>query len=143
MKRTSTFALYQPAAFGGRSGIALIVGVVIGLLSGMTGVGGGIFLSPIVLLMHWAKAKETSAVAVAFILVNSIAGLAGHISAISFVPINDLVYWAPAALIGGWIGSELGTRVLAVSGVRRWLSVVLVLAGAKLLIDPILSLVHR
>jgi uncharacterized protein len=122
--------------------IALVIGAVIGLLSGLTGVGGGIFLSPVILLMHWAKAKETSGVAVAFILVNSIAGLLGHVSSVSYVP-HDIVYWAPAALIGGCIGTELGTRVLPVAGVRRWLSVVLVLAGAKLLWEATVLLLHR
>jgi uncharacterized protein len=121
--------------------IALILGAGIGLLSGLTGVGGGIFLSPIILLMHWARAKETSGVAVAFILVNSIAGLLGHLSAVAYVP-GAIAYWAPAALIGGLIGSELGTRVLPVAGVRRWLSIVLVLAGAKLLWEAIALLLH-
>src|SRR5437762_290506 len=88
---------------------ALLLGAAIGLLSGLTGVGGGIFLSPLLLLMHWEKTKETSGVSVTFILVNSIAGMLGHVSAISFIP-ADIIYWAPPALIGGWIGSELGTR---------------------------------
>lgn len=122
--------------------LALIIGAAIGLLSGLTGVGGGIFLSPILLLMHWAKAKETSGVAVAFILVNSIAGLLGHASSVSVVP-RTIVYWAPAALIGGWIGTELGTRVLPVAGVRRWLSVVLLLAGLKLAFEATMLLLHR
>ncbi len=122
--------------------LALIIGAVIGLLSGLTGVGGGIFLSPVLLLMHWARAKETSGVAVAFILVNSIAGLLGHVSSVSLLP-PEIIYWAPAALIGGWIGTELGTRVLPVAGVRRWLSVVLVLAGAKLLWEATALLIHR
>ncbi len=122
--------------------IALLLGAAIGLLSGLTGVGGGIFLSPVLLLMHWAKAKETSAVAVTFILVNSIAGLLGHVSAISYLP-NNITFWAPAALVGGWIGTELGTRVLPVVGVRRWLSVVLLLAGLKLVIEASLIAIHR
>lgn len=122
--------------------LALIVGAAIGLLSGLTGVGGGIFLSPVLLLMHWAETKETSGVSVAFILVNSIAGLSGHASAISFIP-PSIVYWAPAALIGGWIGTELGTRVLPVSNIRKWLSVVLALAGLKLLGEAILLLIGR
>src|SRR3989440_6544257 len=112
--------------------MALIIGAAIGLLSGLTGVGGGIFLSPVLLLMHWAKTKETSGVAVAFILVNSIAGLFGHAASVSVVP-STIAYWAPAALVGGWIGTELGTRVLPIAGVRRWLSLVLILAGGKLL----------
>src|SRR5213596_3393130 len=79
---------------------ALAIGAVIGLISGLTGVGGGIFLSPVLLLMHWAKTKETSGVAVAFILVNSFAGLLGHGSSVSLLP-PEIIYWAPAALIGG------------------------------------------
>ena len=119
--------------------IAVCLGAVIGLLSGLTGVGGGIFLSPVLLLMHWTTTKETSGVAAAFILVNSIAGLLGHVSAVSFVS-NDITYFAPAALIGGWIGTELGTRVLPIAGIRRWLSLVLVLAGLKLISEV---LIHR
>ena len=122
--------------------IALCLGAVIGLLSGLTGVGGGIFLSPVLLLMRWTSTKQTSGVAVSFILVNSIAGLLGHVSAVSFLA-GDIVYWAPAALIGGWIGTELGTRVLPIAGIRRWLSVVLVLAGLKLLAEAILRLIHK
>jgi uncharacterized membrane protein YfcA len=122
--------------------LALILGAAIGMLSGLTGVGGGIFLSPVLLLMHWAETKETSGVSVAFILVNSIAGLAGHASAITFIP-PSIVYWAPAALIGGWIGTELGTRVLPVSNIRKWLAVVLGLAGLKLLGEATLLLIGR
>jgi uncharacterized protein len=121
---------------------ALIIGAAIGLLSGLTGVGGGIFLSPVLLMMHWARTKETSGVAVAFILVNSIAGLLGHVSSLALVP-REIIYWAPAAVIGGWIGTLLGTRVLPVAGIRRWLSVVLVLAGAKLLWEAAAILLHR
>ncbi|MDX6528961.1 MAG: uncharacterized protein QOH41_1251 [Blastocatellia bacterium] len=122
--------------------IALILGAAIGLLSGLTGVGGGIFLSPVLLLMHWARTKETSGVSAAFILVNSIAGLLGHVSAVSLIP-SGIIYWAPAALIGGWVGSELGTRVLPVYNIRKWLSVVLVLAGLKLMSEAILLLIGR
>jgi len=122
--------------------LALIIGALIGLLSGLTGVGGGIFLSPILLLMDWAKTRETSGVAVTFILVNSIAGLLGHVSSLAVVP-NEIIYWAPAALVGGWIGTHLGTRLLPIAGIRRWLSVVLVLAGAKLLWEAVTLLLHR
>jgi uncharacterized membrane protein YfcA len=122
--------------------MALILGAAIGLLSGLTGVGGGIFLSPVLLLMHWAKTKETSGVAAAFILFNSIAGLLGNISAISFIP-TGITYWAPAALIGGWIGTELGTQRLPILWIRKWLSAVLVLAGLKLTGEAILLLIGR
>ncbi|MFN2578478.1 MAG: sulfite exporter TauE/SafE family protein [Pyrinomonadaceae bacterium] len=121
---------------------ALAIGAAIGLLSGLTGVGGGIFLSPVLLIMHWAGTKETSGVAVAFILVNSVSGLLGQASSLALVP-HEIIYWAPAAVIGGWIGTILGTRVLRVAGIRRWLSVVLVLAGAKLLWEATVLLLHR
>src|SRR5687767_11327009 len=89
--------------------ISLVLGAALGLLSGLTGVGGGIFLSPLLLLMGWAGTRETAAVSAVFILVNSIAGLLGHVSAVAAVPAAIFV-WAPLALIGGWIGSGLGTR---------------------------------
>jgi uncharacterized membrane protein YfcA len=128
-------------------GFALILGAAIGFLSGLTGVGGGIFLSPLLLLMGWAKTKETSGVSVTFILVNSIAGLLGHglfnhLTALESLPHAAFV-WAPAVLVGGWIGTELGTRRLPVAGIRRWLSVVLVIAGLKLLSEVIPLLLHR
>ena len=128
-------------------GIALIWGAAIGLISGLTGVGGGIFLSPLLLMMRWAPTRETSGVSVTFILVNSIAGLLGHglfahVATVSTLPRTALM-WAPAALIGGFIGTELGTRRLPIAGIRRWLSVVLVVAGLKLLSEAILPLLHR
>ena len=122
--------------------IALILGAGLGLLSGLTGVGGGIFLSPVLLLMNWAKTKETSSVSAAFILFNSIAGLLGNISAIAYVP-NSITYWAPAVLIGGWIGTELGTRRLPIPQLRKWLSAVLVLAGLKLMAEAVLIMIGR
>jgi uncharacterized membrane protein YfcA len=130
-------------------GVALILGAAIGLLSGLTGVGGGIFLSPLLLMMNWAKTKETSGVSVTFILVNSIAGLLGHGLFGHFTAINTLPHtalmWAPAVLVGGWIGTELGTRRLPIVGIRRWLSVVLVLAGLKLVSEVVTILIatHR
>ena len=127
--------------------VALIWGAAIGLLSGLTGVGGGIFLSPLLLLMHWAKTKETSGVSVTFILVNSISGLFGHGLLQHFAMVATLppaaFVWAPAALLGGFVGAELGTRRLAIAGIRRWLSLVLVIAGLKLVSEAILPLLHR
>jgi len=126
---------------------ALIWGAAIGLLSGLTGVGGGIFLSPLLLMMGWAKTRETSGVSVTFILVNSIAGLLGHGLFANFTTVATLpraaLAWAPAALLGGFIGTELGTRRLPIAGIRRWLSLVLIVAGLKLLSEAILLLLHR
>ncbi len=111
---------------------ALACGLVIGLLSGLTGVGGGIFLSPLILMMGWAETRATSGVAAAFILVNSIAGLLGHLSSISNLPAS-LPVWGVAVVIGGWIGAEYGSRRLAPPVLRQLLSAVLVIAGLKML----------
>ena len=127
--------------------LALVLGAGLGFLSGLTGVGGGIFLSPLLLLLHWAKTKETSGISVAFILVNSIAGLLGHGVFAHFASISSLpraaLIWAPVALAGGFIGTELGTRRLPIPGIRRWLSLILVIAGLKLMSEVIVLLIHR
>ena len=113
-------------------GIA-VSGSVMGLLSGLTGVGGGIFLSPLVLLMGWASTRVTSGVAAAFILLNSLAGLAGYLSHAS-LPEYDLTWWALAVAAGGWLGAEIGSRRLAANWIRRLLAVVLAIAGTKLVL---------
>lgn len=111
---------------------ALPIGVGLGFLSGLTGVGGGIFLSPVLLFLGWAGAKRTAAVSVCFILVNSAAGLLGHLASLERVP-GEVAVWAPVVLVGGLVGSSLGSRVLPGAVIRRLLAVVLVLAGIKLL----------
>jgi uncharacterized protein len=111
---------------------ALLIGAALGLLSGLTGVGGGIFLSPLLLLLKWGKVREVSAVAALFILVNSIAGLAGHLSSVQQIP-PFAPLLAVAALIGGTIGSCVGSSYLPVASVVKTLSVVLFMAGVKLL----------
>ena len=114
-------------------GIALACGAGLGLLSGLTGVGGGIFLSPLLLLLRWANMRTTAAVSAAFILVNSIAGLAGHaIVAVDWPAQLPLLMLA--ALAGALIGSELAVRRLAPLTLRRVLGVVLIIAGTKLLL---------
>lgn len=112
---------------------AVALGACIGLLSGITGVGGGIFLSPILLLAGWAETRQASGVAAAFILVNSVAGLAGHLASVRMVP-DSIYLWGAAALVGGLVGTELGRRRLATVTLRRVLSVVLVVAGLKMLL---------
>lgn len=112
---------------------AVVLGVVIGLLSGMTGVGGGIFLSPILLLAGWAETRQASGVAAAFILVNSVAGLAGHVASVRMVPAS-IYLWGAAAVVGGLVGTELGRRRLATVTLRRVLSAVLLIAGLKMLL---------
>ncbi len=113
--------------------IALASGAGLGFLSGLTGVGGGIFLSPLLLLLRWANMRTTAAVSAAFILVNSIAGLAGHASVAVTWP-AQLPQLVLAALAGAVVGSELAVRRLAPVTLRRVLGVVLVIAGVKLLL---------
>jgi uncharacterized membrane protein YfcA len=105
----------------------------IGLLSGLTGTGGGIFLSPLLLFTGWAGTRPTSGTSAAFILVNSVAGLAGSYSSVQNLP-DALPVWAVAAGVGGLIGSELGSRKLQNDGIRRALAAVLVIAGLKLML---------
>jgi uncharacterized membrane protein YfcA len=112
--------------------LAMILGGVIGLLSGLTGVGGGIFLSPLLLLMSWADTRRTAGVSAAFILVNSIAGLLGNLTNLHALP-PALPYFALAAVAGGIVGSEFGSRRLANVTIRRLLAVVLVVAGIKMI----------
>lgn len=111
--------------------LALGCGAGIGLLSGLTGTGGGIFLSPLLRLMGWSDMRHTAGVSVAFILVNSLAGLAGQLSTSPTLP-SALPLWAAAAVIGGLIGSELGSRRLNNASLTRLLALVLVIAGVKL-----------
>ncbi len=111
---------------------AMAIGAVMGLLAGLTGVGGGIFLSPLLLMLGWAGTKQTSAVAAPFILVNSIAGLAAVVIAKNAVLPAYVWALAPAVLVGGWLGAEYGARRFANPLVRRVLAAVLALAGAKM-----------
>jgi uncharacterized membrane protein YfcA len=111
----------------------LAIGAVIGLLSGMVGVGGGIFLTPILLLMHWAETRVAAGVSVLFILVNSIAGLAGNYKQVSVLP-PDVWIWIAAAVVGGMIGSTLGSKRFDSLTLRRVLAVVLLFAGVKLIL---------
>jgi uncharacterized membrane protein YfcA len=115
--------------------LALGIGAAIGLLSGLTGVGGGIFLSPLLLLAGWADMRKTAGVSSAFILVNSVAGLLGQVSrgGVHSLP-QEILWWAPAALVGGLIGAELGSRRLSPMLMRRLLAAVLVVAGFKMLL---------
>ncbi|MFN2425861.1 MAG: TSUP family transporter, partial [Candidatus Binatia bacterium] len=112
---------------------ALAIGGGIGLLSGLTGTGGGIFLTPILLFAHWARAKSAAAVSAMFILVNSIAGLLGNVTGTGEFPSFALVL-VVAAGAGGAIGSRLGSRHFDPVRIKRLLAAVLLIAGAKLLL---------
>ena len=112
---------------------ALCIGAGIGLLSGLTGTGGGIFLSPVLLFLGWARTRKTSGVSAAFILLNSVAALAGTTFAVSALP-PAVPLWLLAATVGALVGTQLGTRLLPVPALRYALSLVLVVAGAKLIL---------
>lgn len=111
---------------------ALASGAGIGLLSGLTGTGGGIFLTPLLLMMGWAQPKTAAAVSALFILMNSTSGLLGNWASTRNLP-DELPLLLAAVLVGGTIGSFMGSRRLPATRIKRLLAVVLVIAGLKLL----------
>lgn len=110
---------------------SLAIGGTLGFLSGLTGVGGGIFLSPVLLFLGWTSMRENAAIAAAFIFVNSVAGLAGHFTSGAAFPAG-MPPLVAAAFLGGIIGSELAVRRLSPPVLKRLLGMVLFIAGAKL-----------
>ena len=111
--------------------VAIASGAGMGFLAGLTGTGGGIFLTPLMLFCRWAKVKDAAAVSALFILLNSSSGLAGHVKSGRELP--DFVWpLAGVVAVGGFIGSRLGSRHLPVRGIAVLLAVVLVIAGTKL-----------
>jgi len=111
--------------------IGVLCGGAIGLLSGLTGTGGGIFLSPLVLFLGWSETRAASGVAAVFILCNSVAGLLGNIAIVRSLP-PDLPMFAVAVLVGAIVGTTLGIR-FAVPMILKALGLVLVIAGLKLI----------
>ena len=108
------------------------MGAGLGFLSGLTGTGGGIFLTPLLLFCRWAKIRQAAAVSALFILVNSIGGLVGYFTAVHSVP-NLGIYLAIPAIVGGTIGSYLGSRRFPVRAISILLAIVLAIAGSKLI----------
>jgi uncharacterized protein len=111
--------------------LGVLCGAAIGFLSGLTGTGGGIFLSPLVLFLGWSETRSASGVAAVFILCNSIAGLLGNITIVKSLP-PDLPIFAVAVLLGAIIGTAFGIR-FAVPIVLKALGLVLIIAGLKLI----------
>lgn len=111
--------------------LALLIGGVLGLVSGMIGIGGGILLSPLLLLCHWSTAKEGAAVSAAFIFVNSVAGLLG-VEGNAFSVIGGNVPWIAAALLGGVLGGYVGAERFSQLRLRQVLGGVLFFASIKL-----------
>ena len=111
--------------------VAMLVGAVLGFASGLIGVGGGIFLSPLMILLGWARVREVSGIAALFILVNSISGLLGHLSSLQHVP-DYAPLLAGVALLGGTLGALCGSRHLPVRTILKAMSIMLVMAGGKM-----------
>lgn len=111
---------------------ALIIGAIIGLLSGMIGIGGGIILSPVILLMHWANMKQTAAVSALFIFVNSVSGLGGLL--IKGAVIDSHIYtWLLIAIVGGMVGAYVASKQFSNKALKAILAIVLLIASVKLL----------
>lgn len=114
--------------------IAVLVGLAIGLVSGITGIGGGIVLSPLLLIMGWAGLKQTALMSALFIFLNSISGLLG-LAMTGFMPDKEIFYWTVAAFCGGLVGSWIGSRKLPPAMMKKALAVVLIFAGIKLILQ--------
>ena len=121
-----------PQTFPPSPPVAVSVGAGLGFLAGLTGTGGGIFLTPVLLFFRWAHIRQAAAVSALFIWVNSIAGLVGYFTKVRTIPSLGLIL-AAAAIIGGIIGSHLGSRRFAVRVISLCLATVLLIAGIKLI----------
>ena len=116
--------------------IAFIVGTIIGLLSGIIGVGGGIFLSPIILLFGWSDPKTTAGIAAVFIWGNSAAGLIrSSISGQNVLEFDVLIPFAIAVLIGGYLGSKFGSEKFSQKSVRNTLVSVMLIAAIRQILE--------
>jgi uncharacterized protein len=110
----------------------LAIGAAIGLLSGLTGTGGAIFLTPLLLFARWMPTREASGTSVAFVWINSFTGLAGLLHASGTLP-AALPGWLAAVALGALVGTQLGLKWLPVKGLRQALGIVLLIAAGKLL----------
>lgn len=115
-------------------GVALPIGAALGLVAGLTGTGGGIFLTPLLLLKRWASTKAAAGVSAVFILANSLSGLLGNLGKTRHLPAPTMAFVA-AAILGGLAGSYLGSRKFDHVTIKRLLAVVLLIAGAKLILS--------
>ncbi len=111
--------------------LALLIGALLGLLSGMIGIGGGIILSPLIILLGWGHVKEAAAVSAPFIFLNSFSGLSGlMVKGFHFVP--EILNWIIIVIIAGMLGSYIGSKILSIRSLRYVLAAVLGIAGFKL-----------
>jgi uncharacterized protein len=113
--------------------VTLPVGAALGLLAGLTGTGGGIFLSPLIILFAWEQPRHTSGVAAGFIFLNSVAGLLGNLASVRALP-PEMPWWMLAVALGALLGTWLGVEKLPRERLLQALALVLTLAGAKLVL---------
>ena len=112
--------------------LSVLIGCLIGFLSGLIGIGGGIILSPILLLLKWTNQKQTAAISALFIFVNSLSGLAGQLTkGINISP--DMLSYVAVAFAGGLFGAYLGALKFNQNILKNTLAVVLMVAGWKLI----------
>jgi len=112
---------------------AVVIGALLGFFSGMIGIGGGIILSPIIILFHWANVKESAAASALFIFLNSLSGLSALVSG-GFKFDQHLLIWITVGIIGGIAGSYIGSFRLKPNKLKFVLAAVLLLASIKLII---------
>lgn len=113
--------------------ISVPAGATIGLLSGLTGTGGGIFLSPLILLLRWESPRRISGIAASFIFANSAAGLAGNVAGLNDLP-SSLPIFMLAVTTGALLGTGLGLHRLPRRRIEQALALVLIVAGAKMVL---------
>lgn len=118
--------------------MSAIFGTIIGFVSGIIGVGGGIFLTPLILMFGWTRVKNVSGISALFILLNSISGLLGHLSSIQKVDTN-IFYWVGAVIGGGFLGSYLGSKKFNNRVIIYCLFIVLLSAGLKFIFEDTLK----
>ena len=114
--------------------LGIFAGVMIGFVSGLTGTGGGIFLSPLIVFLGWTSVKGASGTAAAFILFNSVAGLLGNITSVHLIP-DTIFLYAFAVLVGVLIGTQLGIKIFNESFMKKTLGLVLLIAGLKFIVS--------
>jgi uncharacterized membrane protein YfcA len=111
--------------------LSLFLGLILGFVSGLIGIGGGILLSPLLILLKWSDLKQTAAISALFILANSVSGLIGLFFK-GFLPGTNMLYWVLVALAGGFAGSYLGSKKLPVNQLKYVLAGILSFAALKL-----------
>ena len=112
--------------------IAIPLGLALGFAAGLTGIGGGVYLSPLLLMMRWTDMRTNAGVAAAFVFTNSLAGLAGYLTTNTYWP-EHIIYYVIAAVLGALIGSELAVKRLSAPRLKSLLALVLAVAAVKMI----------